>query len=188
MNGQPRFDRVRNSKRRIVFSHLFSLVFASNTVDISIFFFDFFAFALLFRYFKSSIDIIPFLSQESDNRFFIRFLPLTDKSYDSRSIEGEERKRAEYRCSNWTRERSISSVVKFFATRGKIGNKIRDECFFHLPLENCIIYRAISFLLLFNLSQPCKIPSLHIIYENIYILIYYIVPLLRVPLQKFREK
>lgn len=174
MNGQPRFDRVRNSKRRIVFSHLFSLIFASNTVDISIFFFDFFAFALLFRYFKSSIiDIIPFLSQESDNRFFIRFLPLTDKSYDSRSIEGEERKRAEYRCSNWTRERSISSVVKFFATRGKIGNKIRDEygASFTCPWKTALYIELSVFFSFLIFPSHARFP-LYTLFTKIYIYIY----------------
>lgn len=60
----------------------------------SIFFFDFFAFALLFRYFKSSIiDIIPFLSQESDNRFFTRFLPGINLTIAVRSKERKGRER-----------------------------------------------------------------------------------------------
>lgn len=139
----------------------------------SIFFFDFFAFALLFRHFKSSIDIIPFLSQESDNRFFTRFLPLTDKSYDSRSIEGEERKRAEYRCSNWTRERSISSVVKFFATRGKIGNKIRDEygASFTCPWKTALYIELSVFFSFLIFPSHARFP-LYTLFTKIYIYIY----------------
>lgn len=186
MNGQPRFDReILNGGSSFLTFSLSSL----RRYNISIFFFDFFVFALLFRYFKSSIDIIPFLSQESDNRFFIRFLPLTDKSYDSRSIEEEERKRAEYRCSNWTRERSISSVVKFFATRGKIGNKIRDEygVSFTCPWKTAL-YIELSVFFSFLIFPSHARFLLYTLFTEIYILIYYIIPLLHVPLQNFREK
>lgn len=122
---KPRFDRVRNCERRIIFSHIFSrLEHRGYNYFLPTYFLDFFVFALLFWYFTSPIDIISFLPQQSGNRLSDSWL---DKSYDSHSIEGEERKRAEYGCSNWTSECSISSVVKFFATRGKIGNKICDE-------------------------------------------------------------
>lgn len=46
--------------------------------------------------------------------------------------------------------------------------------------------RAISSLLLFNLCHPASFPLYPLF--KIYILIYYIILLLRVPLQKFHQK
>lgn len=47
--------------------------------------------------------------------------------------------------------------------------------------------RAISSLLLFNLCHPTSFP-LYPLFTKIYILIYYIILLLRVPLEKFHQK
>lgn len=78
---------------------IFSLV--SNTVDTIIFFLPTSLISLYSRFYFGilhlHLDIISFLPQQSGNRLSDSWL---DKSYDSHSIEGEERKRAEYGCSN----------------------------------------------------------------------------------------
>lgn len=177
--NDPRFHR--NSNGGSSFAFIFSLVWTSNTVDTCLFP----SYRLWFLRIRPFIFVLNFFYRNTANRLSIPgWMNLTIMD---RRREKEERK--EYGCSNWTSECSISSVVKFFATRGKAEND-KISRWIHGASFTCSwkLHYTISFFsfLIFAILQTLR----KFIYANIYISLSYYSPLLlvRFSFQKFHQK